>query len=328
MKQTAHVIGLMLVLSGCFGSNDPKPTPDPDPGPQPDGVALDQRFATNRANSVQSFTIDATAGGSVTGSEGTRVTFTPNALGIDGVPVSGDVDVELVEVYDRSGMVLNNRSTSGVRSDGSVEALKSAGQFYINATQDGQQLQILGPVMVESRPVDPAALDPDMNLFRAGTALDDNDNWEPVPDPPNGKNVNVRDGGADGTAVTYFFDLSQFGWTNLDRWYNFDGELTDMYVQVPEGYNGDNCALYLTYDGEPTALASMDVWDDNLQLFTEHYGRIPVGQQVHLILVTEIDGQLYYTIKGTTITADHTEVMPEPQPGTQEQLEAAINALP
>jgi len=40
-----------------------------------------------------------------------------------------------------------------------------------------------------------------------------------VPDPPNGKNVNVRDGGADGTAVTYFFDLSEFGWTNLDRWY-------------------------------------------------------------------------------------------------------------
>lgn len=327
MKQTAHVIGLMLVLTGCFGGNTkPDPTPDPDPEPQPDGIALDQRFAQNRQSSVQHFIVDAAAGGTVTGSQGTRVTFTPNALGLDGVPVEGDVDVELVEIYDRSSMLLTNRSTSGVRDNGDVEALKSAGQFFINATQDGTRLEILGPVMVESRSVDPLTVDPDMKLFKAGDALADNDNWEEVKEDPTGQGgVIIRDG-ADGVGYSYM--IGEFGWTNLDRWYDFDGELTDLYVEVPEGYNGDNCAVFLTYDGEPTALASMDVWNEDLELFTEHYGRIPVGQQVHFILVTEIDGELHYTIQGATITAGHTQVMPEPLPGTQEELEAAINALP
>jgi len=124
------------------------------------------------------------------------------------------------------------------------------------------------------------------------------------------------------------FDTSSFGWTNLDRWYNFTGDKTQLYVDVPDGFDGDNCEVYLSYDGEPTALARMDIYNSTSALFTEHYGKIPVGQQVHIILIAEINGQLHYTIQGTTIVENHTEVMADPQPTTQAQLESIINALP
>lgn len=324
MKLITQVLGLAILVTGVAGCEGPD---DTDVVPGPDGEALQQWFEDNRVAALQTFTIDAAAGGTVTGSQGTRVTFAPNAFGIEGTPVSGDVQVELIEVYDRAGMVTVRRPTNGEHGDGSVEALKSAGQFFINAVQGGADLDVLGFVMVESRLLDASEIDPEMALFRAGRDVDDNDTWQEVADPVGGQNVGVREG-PDGIGVGYFYDLGEFGWTNLDRWYDFPGALTELYVQVPEGFDGDNCAVFLTYDGEPTALASLDIYDDGLGMFTEHYGLIPVGQEVHFILVTEIDDQLHYAIQGATIGEDHVETMPMPLPGNQAALELAIAALP
>jgi hypothetical protein len=63
-------------------------------------------------------------------------------------------------------------------------------------------------------------------------------------------------------------------------------------------------------------------------MFTEHYGLIPIGQQVHIIVVTEIDGQLHYAIQGTTVVNNHIETISSLSPITQSALETLINALP
>ena len=86
--------------------------------------------------------------------------------------------------------------------------------------------------------------------------------------------------------------------------------------------------MYLSYDGESNALASMDVWSETQEMFTEHYGLIPVGLEVHIIMVAEIDGQLHYAIQGTTIVDDHVEVISSLSPTTQAALESLINGLP
>ena len=101
MKRIAPILGLVLAMTGCFGDTT-EPMPEPEPQPQPDGVALDQRFDNNREDTVQTFSIDASSGGTVVGSAGTSVTFGPSALTLDGQPVEGTVDVALVEVYDRA----------------------------------------------------------------------------------------------------------------------------------------------------------------------------------------------------------------------------------
>ncbi len=316
------VLGVSLLLGSCKEEEEP--------AAQPDGTALSERFNDNRQDAIQEFTIDLSSTAVITGSQGTRVTFQPNSLGLNGSPVTGNITVELIEIYGKAGMLLQNMPTNGQMDNGDVEMLESGGEFYINAKQNGQNLEVLAPFQIASRGIEPADYKP-MQVFEAGDELTDKDVWDEVEDPE-GNNQNAEEGegeGEDGQFVVFsVFDRSSFGWTNLDRWHNYTGDKTKLYVDVPDGFNGDNCEVYLSYDGEPSGLARLDIYNTASELFTEHYGRIPVGMDVHIILIAEIDGQLHYDIQAVTIQEDHTEVMADPQPTTQSDLENIINALP
>ena len=66
--------------------------------------------------------------------------------------------------------------------------------------------------------------------------------------------------GPDGAPVTgYGTFISNFGWTNIDRWYNDPRPKTTLFVDLPEGFDNTNCNVYVSYDGEPTALALLDM---------------------------------------------------------------------
>lgn len=297
---------------------------------QADGVALNNRFKENRQDAVQEFILDASIGGTITGSQGTRVNFPPNAIGLNGAPVTGNITVELVEIYTKSGMVLQNMSTKGKKPNGDEEALNSAGEFFVNARQNGNQLEILNPINIDSRGVDPADWI-QMNVFRAGNNLQDTDLWEEADENNDGHLdfAEPREGEGTVGAMVLFsnFEISSFGWSNLDRWYNFTGQLTDLFVDVPAGYDDTNCAVYLSYDGE-TGLARMDTWDSSQEMFTEHYGRIPVGQEVHFIMLAEIGGVMHYAIQPATIIDGHIEVINSLQPITEADLTTLLEALP
>jgi hypothetical protein len=127
---------------------------------------------------------------------------------------------------------------------------------------------------------------------------------------------------------TYNIFRNQFGWTNIDRWYSDPRPKTTLFVDVPEGYDNTNCSVYLSYDGEPTALASFDRYDSTTALFTEHYGQIPIGLEVHFIMVSVINDQWYYAIRPATIGANHVETFTELQPITEVALITMIDALP
>ena len=318
---------ITIVTISC-DSDEPEPT-----NTEPDGVALEQRFKDNRANAKQTFTMDAVNGGTITGTQGTKVTFPANAFGLNGSPVTGNVDVELIEIYDRASMLLNNMPTSGIKPTGEEAALKSAGEFFINAKQNGSDLDLLLMAEVSSKGVG-QGFPETMNIFRAGDNETDLDLWQEADE--DGDNITDVGGmgerenpdAPNGWEFFYLFDISDFGWTNLDRWFNYTGALTQIYIDVPDIFNGTNCEVYLIYDGEPTALARMDIYDAQTGMFTEHYGQIPVGQEIHVILVAEINGVLHSTIQGTTVVDGHIEVMTSPQPTTQAALNTAINALP
>jgi len=322
---------VLVSLTSCLKDDEPN-------NPQPDGEALAARFLDNRLDAVQEFTVDASTGGVITGTEGTKVTFLPNSFGLNGNPVTGNVTVRLIEIYDKASMLLKNRSTLGQKANGDKEALKSAGEFFVDAKQGTNSLELLEMANVESRPIGFPDFEGAMQIFRTGDGLDNNcdgiDNdcdWVETDEDDNGENddARVKDGqGAAGEYVTYTYDIGDFGWTNLDKWYNFTGPKTEIFIDVPVGFNQDNCAVYLSYDGEPTALARMDVWNTELEMFTEHYGLIPIGLDVHIIMVAEIDGQLHYAIQGTTIVDGHIEVIASLSPITQPALEALINGLP
>ncbi|PCH76695.1 MAG: hypothetical protein COB98_05495 [Flavobacteriaceae bacterium] len=334
MKTIKNILGVICIaaaLSGCLkNDNDDLPV-----SPQADGEALLERFLKNRTDAVENFEIDAASGGMITGSQGTTVYFPANAFGLNGTPVTGTISVALLEIYNKADMLLKDNSTLGKHANGDKEILQSAGEFFINGTQGNLQLELLAQATVTSRPIDLEDFDGQMNIFKKGTATDKCDgidadcDWIEADENDDGKvdKANIIDD-ENGKIISYRYLIGSFGWTNLDRWYSYAGPKTRIYVDVPEGFDSSNCAVYLSYDGEPSALASMDTYNTELDLFTEHYGMIPIGQKIHIIVVAEIDGVLHYAIQGNTVVDEHIAVITSLVPSTQAALETLINDLP
>lgn len=279
-----------------------------------------------RENAIQSFTIDASTGGTIIGNNGTQLYFPPNGLThLGGETVSGDVTIEFIEVYSRADMLTLNLPTNGKRDNGDIVSIISGGEFYINATQDGNQLVAETPFGLTAPTAD---FDPEMTVFLPEDCdrLDCDVVWE------EDENANIQGGeiqNADGTWTSaYFAPLTNFGWTNLDRWWAYEDPKTLVYVDVPEGFNETNSAVYVSYDGEPNALAFFDTYDTDLDMFTEHYGQMPIGLEVHFIFVSVQEGSYVYAIQSATIGADHIETITTTQTTTEAGLTALINALP
>ena len=99
---------------------------------------------------------------------------------------------------------------------------------------------------------------------------------------------------------------------------------------MPSGYDDQNCAVYLHYDGEGSSLANLDTFNSTTGQFSEHYGQVPIGLACHIIFASEDNGQWRYGIKAVNITANavYNFTLSETNLGTEAQLIAAINALP
>jgi hypothetical protein len=317
---------ILLSISGCDDEKDAKPPV------KIDGQAMLENFNTHVDELTQQFAIDAADGGMITGDQGTKIIFYPNAfLNQDNSPVTGEVTIDLVEIFKKSDMLLSRKPTNGRKPDGTVSTLISGGEFFVNATQNGNQLKPANGFYISAPVENTGEADHEMFLFDGVEECDGDDcrlEWEQQ--EQGGVEVVKRDGqgGAGGMTTEYMAFQSKFGWTNIDKWYSDPRPKTSIFVDVPEGYDNTNCAVFLSYDGEPAALASFDVYDEQTGLFTEHYGLIPIGLEVHFIFVSVVDGQWNYAIQAATITANHVEVISNVQPVTEAQLEELVDDLP
>ncbi len=274
---------------------------------------------------TQNFTMVAENGNATfTSAKGVKITINGNCLTLNGNPVTGNVDVKFIEVFDKGQMLVTNKPTSGRMGNGNLELLISGGEFYINATKNGQQLATTCNVMLEVPTSLTGGADLDMDLFTGVIDADGDLEWR--------KNdqggIDVGQGGTGGGS-NYYVSFGNFGWTNVDKFYSDPRPKTTILVDAPAGYDFDNSAIYLSYDGEgQNALAKMDTYTA-AGLFSEHYGQIPVGLACHIIFVTEENGQFRYGIKGVTTTANatYTFSLGDTVLGTEAQLVAAINAI-
>jgi hypothetical protein len=234
--------------------------------------------------------------GNIITASGTEININGACLTKAGNSVTGQVDVEVVELFERGNMLLTNKATMGRNAMGDKEIMKSGGEFYINATQNGEQLAI-GCNFEVIIPADLTGPPDAVMLLWEGQIGEDCDTeikcddvtWEPLLD---GEERQV--GVAIGTSITqgpaYQAFFSDFGWTNVDRFWSDLRPKTSLLVAVPDGYTNENSAVYISYDGEAAALGFLDQYDDVQEVFSEHYGRIPVGLECHLLFVSESNG--------------------------------------
>ena len=296
-------------------------------------LTIDARDAYTQVHEVA--TTDWTT---VVGDQGTELFFSPDSfMKSDGTLADGDVEVELIEIFDKGSMLVTDMPSTGQLPTGELAQLISGGEHYVGATQDGEELRLNGTFQITTPASNTGGPDMEMGMFRAVVAdgtpagRDDQAVWVEEEDDREKFGIVGEGGGPDGAETLYWTISDQFGWTNIDRWYSDPRPKTTIHVDVPDGWDDTNSAVYLSYDGEPTALARMDTYDDVTGLFSEHYGLIPVGLEVHLIFVTESEGDWSYAIQGATIEDNHLTTFATADDFIEtdtDGLVSAINALP
>ncbi len=307
---------------------------------KPNGVALKQAIQDLRDSKTQSFPITlSSTGNTVMGEQGTEINFYAGSLkDKDGNIVTGDVEVKLLEIYSKADMLLMNKTTMGKLPNGDHAMLVSGGEFLLSANQNGEELELNGMVQVKLPTANTGGGDNEMTLFTSDFCSPCDEDCDGIvceDDVWVEKDDTLGTAGQGGLFVEtfggvdfYIGFISDFGWTNVDKFYSYTGLKTTLLVQAPEAYDNTNCAIYLSYDGEDSGLASLDSYNSTTGLFTEHYGQIPVGLDVHIIAISNVDDQYYSTIKAVTIVENGTIVLDNLLPTTEAELTADINALP
>lgn len=319
------LLGMIFLMGSCKKEDTEPTTPSPNTNVgTPDGVALANLFSSNVESLKQTFTVNAGIGGTIIGNKGTKFVIPPNSL-VDAANniVSGDVKVEIIEIFDKATMVLTNKPTMGIQADNSLAPLVSGGEFYLEITQNGQELLTNSAVIISVPTEDPKQ---EMDLF-VGIMDDQNDiTWDP--EPIDSTNIVIMQDSSGGNWSNYysfqFTDLN-YNWINCDFFYNNSNPKTSIKAILPEGYTGDKVNVFMIFSGI-NAITQMSYFNV-ASTYTPWY-EVPIGLEVHFIAVTAVDGQLHYAIQSATIVENHVEQISSFTAITQEDLEILINNLP
>lgn len=308
-----------LLLTSC-SKNDDSDLPTYTPTAQ----AFNNLKQDALDNETQTFQINAEDGWTnITTDHGVTLGINGNCLTLNGSAVTGAVDIEYVELFDKGNMLSTNKPTMGTMPNGDKALLISGGEFFVEATQNGQALQTTCPIQLTIPTALTGGTDNDMILWRGEIDQNGDLTWDEAPDAAGqGENGVFAEGGE------YYAFFNDFGWTNVDRFYSDPRPKTTILAQAPAGYDYTNSAIYLSYDGEDSGLARLDTFENGM--FSEHYGQIPIGLECHAIFVTEDNGVWRYAIKAVTIVENHviTFDYSDTDVATESELEAIINGLP
>ncbi len=260
-----------------------------------------KEFFANNGAKKQAYSVNVDNGtATITGDQGTVVTFPEGAFVNDlGQPVTGNVQIQLVEIYDQDGMVLSDRPTT---SNGQI--LVSGGEIYIGATANGEQLELNdSTVIMVTLPSD--ATEAGMTLF-TGSIDSSQFNWTQVPGVQPVQNNPVIDSSWAQDTVPYFyydpskyiFTISNLGWINCDRFYAAPST-TNISV-ICGGVQSNNMRAYLVFKDINSVVGLSDY--NNPGTFESYM--IPVGEKVTVIAFCLKDGKEYVATKDVTVTSN------------------------
>jgi len=282
-------------------------------------------------DAMQTGTLDAATGGTLTGSQGTQFVFPANAFQDgSGNLITGAVNIEYAEFYKRSDMVLMNKPTMGELPGGNKAWLVTGGEFYVKVTQTSCscEIQITNPYEIKTNSnADVTAFDTNMIGFR-GEIVDDELTWIQMAGGATGLAF-VPVGVRGTTTGHYYYSVfsSENGWTNIDRFAADPRPKTTLEVAVPSGFDDENCTVFLSVDGDDAGIATLDVY--NAGVFSEHYGELPIGLEAHLIFISvDDDDTIRHQIKAITVTVGQQEHIDNITTISQTDLQTAIDALP
>ena len=292
------IVLIVLALSGCKKSETTSAVDD----------SYDS-FVKANTDAVQTFTIDASTGGTITAKRGTKIVFPPNSfVNPDNSTTTGNVQITLKEALLKKQWILEGLSTTT-----QTEMLVSGGMLDILAKRlvDGAELKpapamlVPTPSMVNVIKVEVPRISerPDTpRLFLpANQAV-------PSANPPSSwaaSNYPFSSG-----SNSYAFQLPQFRWVNCDGLANQPGTKTTIKV-TPDltGITGaTNVQVMLVYRNISTVI-TLPPSGSYMQSYTNS---IPVGSTADVVCIGK-DGAgniLFKVLSGTVLTANTNITIP------------------
>lgn len=317
MKNKYAVLGMLLVTATIWACN--KEDTDDDPATPPvitPNTAFAALIAENIADAEQSFSVNAGWGSQVVATQGTRLNFSPGAfVHSNGTPVTGVVDVKVVEVLGIGDMIWLNKQTVG-NDNGTLRLLRSGGALSITAFQGAEQLGTTeGGLLVE---IPTLIGDPAMEFFSGSENAQGRMIWNPV----DTVTVTVV---PDYVEVYYTipYQLTPEGlnWMNCDYFASYP-ETTLVDATIPAGQSTDSTQVWI---GFPTENAVMQMPHSTGQAYST-YQVVPVGMQA-VVVGLRRDGSDYFSSFTTVTVTDNMNVPMTFSPTTLAQFEAAVDAL-
>jgi len=289
------------------------PPPPPSFDPLPGNI---HEILGSLAEPIQNLSISNDWWDQIVGAKGTIIKFPANTfVTLSGAPVSGTVDIELIEILNKSEMILSNKATM---STGGL--LVSGGELFVNAKQGGSQLKFApGKSADVVLPTDPAP--PAMDLFVGSNEADVADLvWTPVTTP-----VTVGFDSASFSTDNYKFQIDSCQWINCDFFRNDPAPRTGVNIALSSDHSQENTAVYISVDGE-NAVANLYSFAGNT-FSTPSFSYFPIGTAVTIIVISDFDGDMHAAFISTTIVAGHTENVTV-SAITLADLQSQLNNLP
>jgi hypothetical protein len=313
--KTNRVLLVMLIASGAIWACN-KEDNDDDPATPPttpaDNTVFDALIADNIAGKTQTFTANNEWGGQIVAEHGTELNYEPGAfVHEDGTPVTGQVDIAVVEVLTIGDMIWLNKQTVG-NDNGTLKMLRSGGAINISVTQGGEPLQVTSGGLQVQMPT--IIGDPAMQLFNGTEDANGKMIWNPSPTTP----VSVVPAYID---LFYSFYPDSLNWINCDYFYSYPNT-TMLEATIPAGQSTDSTQVWIAF---PTQNAVMQMNHTTGQAYST-WQVIPVGMQAVIVGLRQSPGGYFSSFTTVTIAEDMTVPMTF-TPTTLPQFEAALDGL-
>jgi hypothetical protein len=258
-------------------------------------------LTNNRTHATQTFSIDASAGGVITGTNGSRITFMPGAFKTTvGTPVIGMVDVHLLEALKYCNMLKLNTQTLGI--DGGVaKLLVSGGQLKLTAYQNGMPILLIESKSTIDIPF-AASPDPNMNVFYGSENTSGNLEWTMA----DTATITIA---SDSTGSYYSFPNGHLGWINCDYFWTDPAPQTEVNLVLPQRHNNANTTAWLVFPTINSVARFQGVSSTSNATLNIGHGLCPVGATVTIVVLSQVNGQYSSAFINTTITNNHSETV-------------------
>ncbi|HTM97402.1 MAG TPA: hypothetical protein VL088_01595 [Pedobacter sp.] len=286
-----------------------------------------KEFAATYGPGIQSIKINGSTSNTFTLKGGTKIIIPAGAIKLGGVPVTGEINIDAMEVLKRSDVLFSGTNTNHI----SGAPLASDGFIYLNASVNGTKAdKALNAAIKISIPANRTGFTQIWEgVEKVGAA--DQMAWQAPVGNPNGAGVQIK-GEVDAAAGSFTFDMGNLGWINCDVFYSYANPKTTTRITLVN--NPGTLASFRAFSGETFVFFCAKGSNVAAQIYTldgpnkvkSYDNMMPIGVEGKYLSFSIKDGKYYYAELETTIVADQQVTLTLVET-TEAQVQAAINSL-